>query len=422
MLSSSTFEAHASKTSRSDRVIPCSPQNHAKHAVIALAGLGATDGAMDAYWKMYCAETPYGLKLDATTADTQAVATGKATEGPALDVTAASAAALTGKKKHFSWLCNFYSREVARLGTPAAVVSEYFPKLVDGLPASLTHGIIHLGWGLAAGSAWMTVEGLAYLHFAHVSVRPERFVDAVASVEDRDAPPATPYESLVAIAATRRDELKAFAAEVKADAAHRYPKETFVPELVVAGFQWEVAKVLDAGHAVFYARPAWLDDDAASDPDALVERLYEAVTLLHVVGEGNFLLLHLVTSLWGLEQTLVATRADAPARRHAYRCFWAMTLALVTTSAGGWPAADALARARDELGDAVDADDDADVAADWDNLVDSALHQVEEHNIKLVFVERELWGRFGRKTMYRRAAAAFTDTPNIGPRSIAYQA
>lgn len=38
--------------------------NHAKHAVIALAGLGASPARIEEYWNSYTSETPYGIRLD----------------------------------------------------------------------------------------------------------------------------------------------------------------------------------------------------------------------------------------------------------------------------------------------------------------------------------------------------------------------
>jgi len=37
--------------------------NHVKHALIALAGLGAPADRIQEYWDQYTSETPYGLQL-----------------------------------------------------------------------------------------------------------------------------------------------------------------------------------------------------------------------------------------------------------------------------------------------------------------------------------------------------------------------
>ena len=42
-----------------------------------------------------------------------------------------------------------------------------------------------------------------------------------------------------------------------------------------------------------------------------------------------------------------------------------------------------------------------------------ALIEAEEHNPKLVYVQRLLWKRFGHRSLFRIAAGNFTNTPKI---------
>jgi hypothetical protein len=51
----------------------------------------------------------------------------------------------------------------------------------------------------------------------------------------------------------------------------------------------------------------------------------------------------------------------------------------------------------------------------WSQILQRAWREDEEHNIKLVYVCRELWRRYGRWRGFRAAAEAFTPTPGIGP-------
>jgi len=251
----------------------------------------------------------------------------------------------------------------------------------------------------------MTIEGIAYLTFSHVSVCPDRFVDDALDGDD-------PFASLLAIADSR-EALAEFKRGVVADEQGKWPKESFHPELVKAGFQWQVAKIFDAGHPLFSLKPTWLERD-----DAL-ERLYDLASLLHVLSGGNFVVLHLITSLWGLDHTLAAM--PAPPTAYALRCFWVMILGILAASAAGVPTREALQAAHDRFAGVLDPDTPETHQA-WSALADRAINQEEEHNMKLVFVELDLTRRFGRKLLYRTAAASFTDTPTLSTANTVFSA
>ena len=51
----------------------------------------------------------------------------------------------------------------------------------------------------------------------------------------------------------------------------------------------------------------------------------------------------------------------------------------------------------------------------WQEITDRARAEDEEHNIKLVYVCRELWRRYGHWRGFRAAAETFIATPSIGP-------
>mmetsp|Transcript_15263 Transcript_15263/g.49875 ORF Transcript_15263/g.49875 Transcript_15263/m.49875 type:complete len:264 (+) Transcript_15263:1499-2290(+) len=261
----------------------------------------------------------------------------------------------------------------------------------------------------------MTIEGLAYLAFTYVDLKGGDRFSKEDEEEEPSLPGSTPLESLLALA-DRREEFLALAKDVKADDARRWPKESFHPELVVAGFQWQVAKIVDAGHPTFYAKPEWL----SSGYDALLEDMYELASVLHVVSKGNFLVLHLVTSLWGLEQALMAVEDDTT-KLHALRVFWTALQALVVTSGGGYPSRDDIQAVVDDhaaAGKKFDGENGHD--DHWRQLKHDAINQVEEHNIKLVYVQYELWTRYKRKSIHRTAASFFCDTPNISPSATSF--
>jgi hypothetical protein len=48
--------------------------------------------------------------------------------------------------------------------------------MVLQVAGALTHGIIHLGWAIDAGSHWMICEGLAYLNFCFIDVGVQKLV------------------------------------------------------------------------------------------------------------------------------------------------------------------------------------------------------------------------------------------------------
>jgi hypothetical protein len=53
-------------------------------------------------------------------------------------------------------------------------------------------------------------------------------------------------------------------------------------------------------------------------------------------------------------------------------------------------------------------------------LIIKGINEVEEHNIKLVYVMQALWNRFGHWYGFYEAAKSFTLTPNIGPKNSSF--
>ena len=133
-----------------------------------------------------------------------------------------------------------------------------------------------------------------------VSVQPERFQHAALEG-------SVPAVSLIQ-AAQIADDQNVPETIQKIKTMPKYSVEAgWRPELHGTGFQWHLSKVLEEGHGVFQKLPLWLD--AAPVGEAL-EGMYKATALLYLVsaGEpkerkmGNFIVLHLITSLWGAEQ------------------------------------------------------------------------------------------------------------------------
>ena len=63
--------------------------------------------------------------------------------------------------------------------------------------------------------------------------------------------------------------------------------------------------------------------------------------------------------------------------------------------------------------DAVDYDKDLGEGETWGGIIDRASIEEEEHNPKLVYVQRLLWKRFDHRSLFRIAAANFTTTPEV---------
>lgn len=379
--------------------------NHAKHAVIALAGLGAGKervvGYYDWYVKRVQLRAPDDPKAEPITSWTK----------------------LLGKRERFAGLCSFFEAEAALLGGALEVVRAYASELLPGMPGALTHGIIHLGWAIDAGSRPMTIEGLAYLTFSHLPVDAGRFVL-------RAHADPTPLDSLLRSAFVWAEENgRAWAARISHDPRYSAARG-FHPELT-STFSRSVAALLTEGHPLIYELPAWLETTAIGE---VLRQLYEAVATLYLssageeagkgtgrapgapgAGPGSFVRLHLVTSLWGVEH-VIAMLPTEQEQRQALRCYWATLVAVTAATKVGLPNADDLAGtlarfplperetataapsaagtspawARSTVDDGGSATDKA-----WGEVKSAAMQEEEEHNQKLVYVAYELRGRYG---------------------------
>ena len=367
--------------------------NHAKHAVVALAGLGVPAEEIKAYYDAYAKRTAYGYGLEPARLDR-------------LVITEENWRRHLGRRTGFAAYRDFFESRERALGIDE-LLRRYVPALLPGWTGSFTHAAIHLGWGLDAGHRYMTVEGLAYLAYSYTTCHPERALPPGAGGADRDR---TPIDSLLRVAsvwAERRDALARWVATIIADTSP-VDRGEIHPELLRSGLQFRIARTLDEGHPLFYATPPWVDDAA---DDELWGRLYYAVTLLYLARPADFVVLHLITSLYGMQR--IAERLPEEERRLAVRAFWIGLLGIVF-SGGDFPRPDKLAALHACFADA--ADEDADTAErDWRVTVARAVLEEEEHNPKLVYALRTVWRRYGRRSIFRVAAAQFTATPELPP-------
>lgn len=376
--------------------------NHVKHAVIALDRLEAGDARVQEYWNDYVQLTPYTLQLHKVDQDWETML-------PSIQDDA-EWSELRGKKRKWQEQVVYMNEQLLTRKKyncdTNKLVQSYAPDLLSGIAGALTHGIIHLGWAIEAKSPWMICEGLAYLNFCHLGVAPAKLKPSVYA-------DTLPIESYVRVAKTfESDDLQTKWVD-RAKAAH---DEGFHPELVPSGFQWHAAKVMHDAHSVATDLPSWLDD---AEIDQLWECMYYAVVWLYLAtrskedGHGSFLVLHLMTSLWGLEH-VCRTIDDDTVTRDALGQFYATSLCLLAAS-GGFPAESALREIQTEV--PLDLDD---ATAEWEPIVTKGIAETEEHNIKLVYVMKELWKRYGHWSGFVEAAKAFNLTPDIGPNNTAF--
>uniref|UniRef100_A0A7S4HL89 Uncharacterized protein n=1 Tax=Odontella aurita TaxID=265563 RepID=A0A7S4HL89_9STRA len=375
--------------------------NHAKHAIIALDRIRASEERIQEWWDEYTKSTPYGLRLHPVDQVWD-------------DVVPCSAAEWTeirGKKEKWQEMCIFLQNELRDRfgGDEDELVRAYAPALLPGMAGALTHGIIHLGWAVDAKSEWMTVEGLSYLNYCFLGLDTNKI-----RVNDEFCSEKTPLESLIRIA--RMWEEQGLANTWIASVKSKYG-EDFHSELVPAGFQWELAKVLREPHEVATTVPNWIVDTPLS---VLWEWLYRTVVLLYLAsidaeGNGNFLVLHAITSLWGLDHVLRVIDDDALTRKSLQQ-FYCMLVCLLSASTAGFPSADTLSVKADEYAFS------SREHPEWKVIEERGISEEEEHNIKLVYVCHELWKRYGEWSGFCEAARSFTLTPNIGPRAAVFKA
>lgn len=365
--------------------------NHVKHAVVALAGLGADLDRIRAYHDQYARLTPYGYGLEQPVASQHVI-------------TESNWQRFLGRRTSFSAYCEFFAEQEQRIGMDT-VLARYVPVLLAGWVGAFTHATIHLGWGLDAGSRWMTVEGLAYMAFSYDSCHPQRSRTVrLDGMGDERA-----VDSLLRIAAAWEESEGALAGwveEIVADTDSPAVADIH-PELARSGLQYRIARVLAEGHPLISETPAWIDEQ---DVDASWEQLYYAVTLLYLTQPGDFVLLHLITSLYAMEQ--IAQRLGPDEQRYAVRCFWIGMLCIVFSQAR-FPTTVELESLHRTYRDAFDPPAASAVREDWEEIVAQALTEDEEHNPKMVYVLRGLWSRTGDQTVYREAAACFTTTPEL---------
>ena len=366
--------------------------NHLKHAVIALNGLGASPKMIKEYRDTYAEGTTYGYGLEPPRPSEHTI-------------TQDNWQVHFGKHRSFTSYCQFFDQKEKELGMKR-MLGEYLPHLMPGCVGSLMHGTIHLGWALDSGNRWMIIEGVAYMAFSYVSCHPEKTFPATPGPGVADKSVLDSLFRIVDAWNADSEGLNGWLETTLAD--EKYSASAgFHPELAVTGAQFNIAKVLTEGHPLIHATPAWVEDQ---DMDTIWEQLYEAVTLLYITKPGDFHILHLITSAHAMEQ--ITNRLPVDQQKRAIKCYWTAMLGILF-SLGEFPTRATLEALHSQYKDAVDDDGRPMEGQEWEQIVAQALTEKEEHNPKLVFVQRLMWKRFDHRSVFRVAAGHFTMTPEV---------
>ena len=166
--------------------------------------------------------------------------------------------------------------------------------------------------------------------------------------------------------------------------------------------------------------PTWITNNAS---EQTWQDLYQTCVLIYLAtrsaeGNGNFLILHSITSLWALEKVCQVI-GDPAVEKRALAHFYGSLVCLLAASSSGFPSREALEKTQTEFPLSLT---DAKADYDWSPTLTAAIAEIEEHNIKLAYVSRELWNRYGQWHGFSEAARTFTLTPNIGPAVVEFKA
>lgn len=365
--------------------------NHNKHAVVALWRLGVSPDNIDKYYQNYANLTPYGYPLEAARGSTDVI-----------DQT--NWKDFLGKRKNYSAYYDFFDREERRL-SKEGVLKYYLPELLPGWVGSLTHAAIHLGWSLDIDNRCMMIEGLAYMAFSYISCHPERAsAQASNTMNDKSV-----FDSLLRIAIsweTCETSMKKLVEDMMV--GNSYPDVESHPELVRSGLQFRVARMLGAGIPMMYDTPAWLHE---CHPETIWRQMHYAMNILYMVNPGDFLILHLITSMHAMEQVMNYYLPNK--QKDVIHYFWMGILGIIFQR-GEFPGSDTLRQLHEKYENSYDDDKSfyEEPSLSWKSIIDRAVLEEEEHNPKLVYVLYRLW-QDNNRSLYRIAASHFTTTPEL---------
>ncbi|MFA6060556.1 MAG: questin oxidase family protein [Taibaiella sp.] len=365
--------------------------NHNKHAVVALHGLGASEERIKSYYEAYAFKTPYGYGLEAPKSSKHVISL-------------ENWKTYLGKRTSYSSYYQFFDSQEKKLGMDA-LIKEYLPTLLPGWVGSLMHGTIHLGWALDIGNRCMTIEGLAYMAFSHVSCHPEKIISDPNNHDHLRNKSA--IDTLLFISNIWDENSIALKNWVEILIAENDSSVTSCihPELVRSGLQYRIARLLAEGHPQIYMIPRWLETQSIHN---IWEQLDYATTLVYLAYPSDFLVLHLITSLHAMKQFSNYLPSDQ--QKYVAQCYWVGMLCILF-SRGEFPSKRVLetleARYKDTF-DNMHTDEPS-----WENIISKALQEEEEHNPKMVYVLQRIWKEYNHRSIFRVAASHFTVTPEL---------
>lgn len=365
--------------------------NHAKHAVIALAGLGVSDQKIKEYYENHAKMTAYGFPLEYPKSSKH-------------KINEENWKNYIGNRTSFSSYCDFFNEQEQKFGIEQ-LIKKYLPILLPGWVGAFTHATIHLGWALSIENRYMIIEGLAYMAFSYVSCNPHRLITDDTSIKSDK----TPTDSLLRIASywdENRETLKQWVSKVLNEQS---PKvlENIHPELRRSGLQYRIARILMEGHPLIYESPRWMMNPVNSQ---IWEELYFATSLLYLSVPGDFVLLHLITSLYAMEK--IADYLPDNQKKYAIECYWIGMLCIVF-SGSDFPKKIKLHSLNEIYKYSKDPLEHPLIVQDWEQITARAIEEEEEHNPKLVHVLKRIWKVSNGRTIYRTASAQFTKTPAL---------
>ena len=127
--------------------------NHMAHGIVALHRLGAKKSEINAFVKHYSSILdPRGGRINQMHLD----------NGEGIEE-------LLGERKGYYTLLDHYKDLLAEEygGSYEKFLRGEFPKRIPGLAAGLLHGVIQIGYGVAAEHRQVVCEGMAFLHYSY---------------------------------------------------------------------------------------------------------------------------------------------------------------------------------------------------------------------------------------------------------------
>jgi uracil phosphoribosyltransferase len=365
--------------------------NHAKHAVIALSGLGLPPEKVKEYYEHHVLQTAYGFSLEPPKPSKHRI-------------TEENWRNYLGKRTSFSSYCEFFDKQESLLGIDG-LIGKYIPTLLSGWVGAFTHATIHLGWALGVKNRAMIIEGIAYMAFSYVECHPERLMLHPSTV-NRDA---SPVDSLIRIAGLWDEDREAFKNYVdeSIDQRTELASDKIHPELKRSGLQYRIARMSARGHFLIYDKPKWILRD---DVSGLWEELFYAVSLVYLARPGNFVILHLITSLHAMEK--IANHMPDNQKIEVIKNYWVGILCILF-SGSDFPEQRKLSALDESFRYSKDPMESEIVERDWRYTIARAFQEEEEHNPKLAYVLKRLWESSGGRTIFRVAASQFTQTPDL---------